>query len=389
MTTTTEPPRATAAPAPARPISPGPARRRLLTDLDHPGEVLRHVTPNWFAAVRGTGIVANAAATLPLQTPALHALALAVWALASALLVTVALAFAAHWSRHRQQARAYAHDPVMSQFYGAPAMALLTVGAGTQLVGEGVLGRGLALAVFGTLWVAGTALGLATSLWVPFRMITAHDHDTAVALPAWLMPIVPPMVSASTGALLLAHVPAGQARLTMLLGLYGLLGMSLVIGLLTLAMVYGRLVHSGPPPVQAAPTVWITLGMVGQSITAANLLGTQARIVVDARTAFGLHVAGVAYGAVMAGFAVLLVSLATALTVHAARRGLRFSLAWWSFTFPVGTLVTGLSDWGTAAGARPVQDLATALFGVLLLAWLTVATRTARATKSGSVFLPG
>jgi tellurite resistance protein TehA-like permease len=196
------------------------------------------------------------------------------------------------------------------------------------------------------------------------------------------------MVSASTGALLLAHVPSGQERLTLLLGLYALLGLSLVIGLLTLALVYGRLVHSGPPAVQAAPTVWIMLGIVGQSITAANLLGTQAGIVVDARTAFGLHLAGIVYGAAMAGFAVLLFTLATALTVHAARRGLRFSLAWWSFTFPVGTLVTGLSDWGTAVGDRPVQALATGLYGVLLLIWLLVVTGTARATRSGEAFVP-
>jgi C4-dicarboxylate transporter/malic acid transport protein len=359
-----------------------------LTALDQPSDVLRHVTPNWFAAVMGTGIVANAAATLPLQAPALRGLALAVWVLASTLLLALTVAFATHWVRYREMARDYAHDPVMSQFYGAPAMALLTVGAGTQLLGPAVLGRGPALAVFVTLWVVGTAMGLATSMWVPFRMITAHDHDRAVALPAWLMPVVPPMVSASTGALLLAHVPSGQARLTLLLGLYALLGLSLVVGLLTLALVYGRLVHSGPPAVQAAPTVWIMLGIVGQSITAANLLGTQSGIVVDARAAFGLHLAGIVYGAAMAGFAVLLFTLATALTVHAARRGLRFSLAWWSFTFPVGTLVTGLSDWGTAAGDRPVQDLATGLYGVLLLIWLLVVTGTARATRSGEAFVP-
>jgi C4-dicarboxylate transporter/malic acid transport protein len=384
MTTTTADPYTTGGPRRPR----APAHSGLLPALEHPSDVLQHVTPNWFAAVMGTGIVANAAATLQLRTPALLAIAFAVWALASTLLVVLSLAFAAHWVRHRETARAYAQDPVMSQFYGAPAMALLTVGAGTQLVGYELLGRGLALAVFGTLWVLGTALGLATSMWVPFRMITAHDRRTVVALPAWLMPIVPPMVSASTGALLLAHVPSGQARFTLLLGLYGLFGISLVLGMLTLSLVYGRLVNAGPLPVQAAPTIWITLGMVGQSITAANLLGSQAGLVVDQQTALGLHVLGIAYGAVMTGFALLLVSLATALTVHAARRGLRFSLSWWSFTFPLGTLVTGLSALGTATGARPVEDLAATLFGVLVLVWLTVTTRTARAVRSGSIFLP-
>jgi len=364
------------------------ARYGLFAALERPGQLLEHLTPNWYASIMGTGIVANAAATLPVQSPLLHAFAIGVWALAATALVLLTTAFAAHWIGHRENARAYADHPVASQFYGAPAMALLTVGAGTQLLGRDVLGASTALGVFAVLWSLGTALGLATALWVPFRMITAHDHDTAVALPAWLMPIVPPMVSSSTGALLLAHVPAGQPRLDLLLALYALFGVSLVIGLITIGLVYGRLVHGGPPPVQAAPTIWITLGMIGQSITAANLLGSQAANVLDARTAFGLHVAGLLYGVVMGGFGALAFALATALTVHAARRGLRFSLTWWSFTFPVGTCVTGASALGHAAGSGLVRGLAVALYVLLLGAWATVATHTLRATRTGTVFLP-
>ena len=56
----------------------------------HPlGDVVRGVAPNWFAAVMGTGIVAIAAATLPLRVPGLRAFALAVWVLAAALLVVL------------------------------------------------------------------------------------------------------------------------------------------------------------------------------------------------------------------------------------------------------------------------------------------------------------
>lgn len=370
-----------------------PARHRLdrwglLSALDRPGQLLEHLTPNWYASIMGTGIVANATAALPVQSTGLRLFALVVWAVAGAALVALTLAFVAHWTRHRATARHYADHPVMSQFYGAPAMALLTVGAGSLLLGGRVLGAGPALAVDAVLWTAGTVLGLATSMWVPFRMITAHDHDRTVALPAWLMPVVPPMVSASTGALLLPHLPAGQVRLALLLALYAMFGLSLLIGLVTITLVYGRLVHGGPPPVQAAPTVWITLGMIGQSITAANLLGSQAAVVVDARTAFGLHVAGLLYGAVMLGFGVLVFSLATALTVHAARRGLRFSLTWWSFTFPVGTCVTGTAALGRAAGSTAVAGLSIGLYAVLLVAWAVVATHTLRASRTGTVFLP-
>ncbi len=176
------------------------ARVGLLTGLQRPGQLFENITPNWFASVMGTGIVANAAATLPVHVPGLHTFAVAVWVFATSALVLLGGAFAVYWTRHRQAARAHAAHPVMSQFYGAPPMAMLTVGAGALLLGKNLIGLPGALTVDWVLWTAGTLTGLATSLWIPYRMITAHDHGTVAALPAWLMPIVPPMVSASTGA---------------------------------------------------------------------------------------------------------------------------------------------------------------------------------------------
>ena len=46
------------------------------------------------------------------------------------------LATAVHWLRCPEYARRHHHDPAMAPFYGAPPMALLTVGAGALLVGR-------------------------------------------------------------------------------------------------------------------------------------------------------------------------------------------------------------------------------------------------------------
>lgn len=363
----------------------------LLRDLDSPGSMIEHITPNWFASVMGTGIVATAAATLPVQNIVLHVAAVVMWLLASTALVVVSALFAAHWLAHRRVALAYTAHPVMMQFYGAPPMALLTVGAGASLVGVDILGQSLATSIFVVLWTVGTALGLATSVVVPYVMITRRRIADTVALPAWLMPVVPPMVSASTGALLLPHIADGQWRLAMLVGCYALFGLALVTGLMVTTAVLGRLLHGDVLPVQAAPTIWITLGVIGQSVTAANLLGADAAMVFTgdrSEVATALHAAGILFGTVMGGFGAMMFALATALTLHAARRGLRFSLAWWSFTFPIGTCVTGAAALGRALESSAVEALAVVLFAVLVTAWTTVATRTVREAYRGRVFLP-
>ena len=185
----------------------------------------RDLGPNWFAAVMGTGIVANAGAVLPVRVPGLRVFATAVWALAAAVLIALTAAWVVHWIRYPERARGHAADPVMAQFWGAPPMALLTVGAGTLLLGRGLIGTGAAVTADWVLWGAGTALGLVTACWIPYLMMTRHDIGPDAAFGGWLMPVVPPMVSAATGALLIPYASPGQG-LTLLLACYALFGIS-------------------------------------------------------------------------------------------------------------------------------------------------------------------
>lgn len=363
-------------------------RRHPLSQLERPGQLFEHITPNWFASVMGTGIVANAAATLPVHSVELRTFATVVWALASCALVALTVVFAVHWLRHPANAHGYAEHPVMSLFYGAPPMAMLTVGAGTLLLGKDVIGEPSAVHIAATLWVLGTVTGVATSVLIPYRMVR---RGLSNALPAWLMPVVPPMVSATTGALLLPYVGGDGVRVWLLATCYGLFGLSLVLGVAAMMLIYPSLWRGDGPVIQAAPTVWITLGLVGQSITAANLLGDEAVHVLGsahASLAQALHAFGIGYGVAASILGTGAAVVAFTVTARAMRNGLRFSLTWWSFTFPVGTCVTGASALGSALGLGAMSALAVVLYVVLLSAWVVVAAHTVRGSISGRVFLP-
>ena len=84
-----------------------PPRRGFLRDLERPRCVWANVTPNWFAAVMGTGIVAVAAASLPEQFPGMRSAATAVWALAAVMLVGLGVLTALHWRQHPATARGH------------------------------------------------------------------------------------------------------------------------------------------------------------------------------------------------------------------------------------------------------------------------------------------
>lgn len=317
------------------------------------------MAPHWFASVMGTGIVATAAVAL----------------FAALIVATV------------RRPRSYLGDPALMHAYGAPPMAAMTVGAGTLIFGPALIGEPAALTIAGILWFAGTLGGLAAAVVIPYVRMTRHRHPSVVGTggpapagreairPAaagaphggWLLPVVPPMVSAATGAALIPHAPAGHLRLTLLVACYTMAALSLLATAAHLPAIWRH--RAGAP----APTLWIVLGPLGQSITAVNLLGRQAGHVLPPPEAAALHTLGLAYGLPTAGLALLWAGLAV---THTVRRPPPFAPNWWSFTFPVGTCVTGVSALATGTGSAVLRMLAVLLYAGLVGAWATVAGRT-------------
>ncbi|MFJ7129990.1 TDT family transporter [Streptomyces sp. NPDC098101] len=344
---------------------------------------VRHLGPNWYASVMGTAIVATAGAGLPVRVPGLRTVCAAVWALSLAMLLVLLAARALHWIHHRDRARAHLMDPAVAPFYGCLSMALLAVGGGTLVVGRDWTGLPAAVALDAVLFGAGTLIGLAAAVAVPYLMVAHHRIEGAS--PVWLLPVVAPMVSAALGPLLVPHLPAGQAQQTLLIACHALFGVSLLATLVMLPLVFGRLVTAGPPPLALTPTLFLVLGPLGQSTTAANKFADAAPGVLPAPYAHGFAAFAVLYGVPVMGFALLWLALAGAMVLRARRRGMGFAMTFWAFTFPVGTCVTGAEGLAAHTGLAVFRWLAVGLYALLVAAWLLAGARTLRGLVSGAL----
>ncbi|NLU66241.1 TDT family transporter [Streptomyces sp. HNM0574] len=352
----------TLAHSPVRPLPPpGPGTARL-----------RHLAPNWYAAVMGTAIIAGAGAALPWHPGWLRPALTVVWTVSALMLAALLTARSWHWLRHTEQARAHLRDPAVAPFYGCLPMALLAVGGGA--LATGIPGGATVDLV---LWSAGTALGVVTAVGVPYLMVVRHEITPGKASPVWLLPVVAPMVSAALGPPLAEQLPAGQGRSAMLLGCFALFGMSLFATLLILPAVFSGLVHHGAPAVPATPTLVLVLGPLGQSTTAVGNLA-------DAAPG-GFTAASVLYGVPVMGFALMWLLLSAAMVLRALRHGMRFTMTWWAFTFPVGTCVTGAAALARHTGLHALNWLAAALYALLVTAWAVALFRTGRGLLSGEL----
>ncbi|MEU2876570.1 TDT family transporter [Streptomyces sp. NPDC007070] len=346
---------------------------------------VRHLGPNWYGSVMGTAAVGSAGGALPVHVPGLRTVCTAVWCLSLALLAVLLAARALHWVHHRDQARAHLLDPAAAPFYGCLAMALLAVGGGALSVGRGWIGASPALALDTVLFTAGTVVGLVAAVAVPYLMAVHHRIEPHQATPVWLLPVVAPMVSAALGPALVAHLPAGQARQTLLLGCVAMFGLSLLATLALLPLVLGRLLVAGPLPLALTPTLFLVLGPLGQSTTAAGAFADAAPGALPAPYGSAFTAFAVLYGVPVMGFAALWFAFAAAQVVRAGRRGMGFAMTWWSFTFPVGTCVTGASALARHTHLAAYEGLAVALYAVLVVAWAAAAVHTARGLVSGAL----
>ncbi|MFD8914410.1 TDT family transporter [Streptomyces sp. NPDC059575] len=344
---------------------------------------VRHLGPHWYSAVMGTAALAGAGAALPARVRPPQPVLATVWTLSLVLLIALLAARALHWTHHRDQARAHLLDPATAPFYGCLSMALLAVGGAALTAGHGLLGTGTAVALDAVLFTAGTAVGLAAAVAVPYLMVVRHRIEPGQVTPVWLLPLVAPMVSAALGPALVPHLPPGQPRETLLLGCFALFGLSLLATLLMLPLILARLLVVGPLPLALTPALFLVLGPLGQSTTATGAVADLAPGVVPEPYVHGLAVFAVLYGVPVMGFALLWLAFAAAQVVRAWRRGMGFSLTWWAFTFPVGTCVTGAASLARHTGLTAYAVLAGALYVLLLAAWTAAASGTVRGLLSG------
>ncbi|MBB2988108.1 TDT family transporter [Terracoccus luteus] len=342
------------------PAEPAPADA---TRLPGPG-------PMWFSSVMGTGILSTLLGREATSTRWLLVPASGLMLIAVVLLVGLSVAFGARVAADRSVLTDTLRDVAVVPTWGTVSMGVLSVGSSlVTVVPQLAPGRldGWAVGADAVLWTAGTLLGVVTAFG--FAVVLVR-RDVGRPMPVWGLPVVPPMVSATTGAALVPHVGGAVGHLALLVASVACFFLSLFLGGLVFALAYHHHWRVAPLPVAASISTWIPLGVVGQSTAAAQALATQTAALFTPGEAPAVHVLADAYGLLMVVVAVPVVAHAVRLTVRGFRAGLAFAPGWWALTFPIGTLALGCRMLGEsvtrgAAGAGSASSAGSGLLGLL------------------------
>jgi C4-dicarboxylate transporter/malic acid transport protein len=368
-------------------VTPG---YKPFSHLQHPREVIRQFTPNWFAATMGTGVLALALAQLPLAIPGLHAVAEGLWLFNILLFTLFTAAYAARWIMFFDEARRIFGHSTVSMFFGTIPMGLATIINGFLLFGLPRWGDGV-IELVEVLWWIDVAMSLACGVLIPYMMFTRQEHSIDQMTAVWLLPVVAAEVAAASGGLLAPHLNDAHAQLIVLTTSYVLWAFSLPVAFSILTILLLRMALHKLPHENMAASSWLALGPIGTGALGMLLLGGEAPAIFAANGLPGVgEIAsglGLVAGITLWGFGLWWMLMALLITLRYLRDGIPFNLGWWGFTFPLGVYSLATLKLASILNLTFFSVFGTALVFLLAAMWMIVGKRTVQGAWRGELFV--
>ena len=360
--------------------------------LQHKQDLIRHFTPNWFTVVMGTGVVALILPFIALAPQWMWSIGAGLWQISIVLFILFSGMYLSRWILYPQEAKQIFQHPVMSLFLGAIPMALATLINGALKFGTTLYTEFLGVSIITWaeyLWYVDVLMAIAIAWCVPFLMFSRQQHALQGMTAVWLLPIVACEVAASSGGLLLAHLPAQAHAVHILLGSYLLWGISVFPAFAILSILLLRLALHQLPSKEMAISSWLALGPIGTGALALVLLGEQAPRILTAVNLVDLGQVllqgGVFAALVLLGFGVWWFGVAILITLKHLR-DLPFNLGWWAMTFPFGVFSLAVIHLAEHTQLNAIQQCGTFFAVLLCTLWTLVMLKTMQGFYRGSLF---
>ena len=371
----------------ANSIKPG---IKPFSHLQHPREVIRQFTPNWFAATMGTGVLALALAQLPVAMPAMRAFAEALWLFNIALFLLFTALYAARWLLFFDEARRIFGHSTVSMFFGTIPMGLATIINGFLVFGLPRWGDGV-IHLAEVLWWLDVAMSLACGVLIPYMMFTRQEHSIDQMTAVWLLPVVAAEVAAVSGGLLAPHLADAHSQLVVLVTSYVLWAFSLPVAFSILTILLLRMALHKLPHENMAASSWLALGPIGTGALGMLVLGGDAPLIFAANGLPGVgEIAaglGLVAGITLWGLGLWWMLMALLITVRYLRAGIPFNLGWWGFTFPLGVYSLATLKLASTLNLTFFSVSGCVLVALLAVMWLIVGKRTVLGAWRGELFV--
>ncbi|CAG1976389.1 unnamed protein product [Fusarium graminearum] len=352
------------------------------------------VTWQWFPCTMSTGGLANLLGEQPYTFTGLQTIGKVVFILNLVLFVTFTCLMIARFCIKPRAFATSLHHPSESFFFGSFWVSIALILNGAQSYGGPATGEWFVTAMRVVFWIyyACEMIVAVTQYHIIFE---TERLDISEALPAWILPAYPFLVTGILAAKIAGSQPQWSAVQMIVAGLMGQ-GLGWMLALFIYAVYLSRLIQHQLPAPSKRPGMFIAVGPTAFTCAGLISLGTQAKSSLpdDFLGNLSVPLGELWYAmSVPVGLFIWLVAIwFSALSVLSVLRGIRhmeFSLTWWALIFPNVGLALATINVGKNLNSRGIQIFASALTVVLVALWFVCAAAHIRAVMRRDLLAVG
>ncbi|TWH47713.1 hypothetical protein [Sporomusa sp. KB1] len=338
---------------------------------DYFSQVVRNLSPAWFASVMGTGIFALASKNYACYWAGLNNAAVFLWGINIVLFLGLIVPWLLRWFFYQDYALRDLNHPITGQFYATMPIGCLVLAADFMTFGPSYIGTDLSLTTAKGLWITGAVLSLTTAVIIPtlnyFNKVTIEDIN-----PAWFMPPVSLIVVPIAGAPLIPYWPQTLQKVMLLINFVSW-GLGFFLFMYIAVICFYRLFVAPILPGSLIPTIWIYLGPIGAGTVSLLNLGHASLQFMNNTWIPVINIFGLIYW----GFGFWWLIAASVITItYILRNNLPYAISWWAYTFPLGAYTVATYLISINLECEEIRIFGVLCYCLLAFCWLTVFFKT-------------
>ena len=355
--------------------------------------IVLNFSPSWFSVNMGTGIISVLLYNSPHQFSGLKVIATIFYCLNCVLfLIFLLLTIARHIVYPFTLSKTLLHS-AQSMFFGTLPMGLGTIVSATVLIMVPPYGR-WAVNLAWSLWWIELILTVLSCFGIPFIMFNIHELQMDKMTAAWLLPIVPAVVTAASGGVLAIVLKPEEALITLIIS-YCFWGLGMGLSFLVIALYFHRLTIYKLPEAEFIVSAFLPLGPLGQGAysliqmaVASQKVFVQTNFLRGSSSAEIILIISIIMGLMLWGFGLWwLVHGASSVIVRYMKGRIPFNMGFWGFIFPLGVYTSATIILGKVLQSSFFSYLSIVFIILLVILWIIVAFGTIKRAVNGSIFV--
>lgn len=352
-------------------------------------EIIKNFNPSWFSVIMGTGIIPVALFLNRNIIPIFYQVAQLFFIISLLLFIIIFIPWIIRFFKYFKNVKSDLMHPVKASFFSTFPISIMILAINFLVVGKSIFGEKISLKIAVYLFAIGSVGILLFGFIILSIIFINNEINLSHANFAWFIPCVSHLFIPIVGFDLVSYFKnSPYAYCLFIISIVGL-GIGFIIFIYTACAVYHRYVFHELLTPNLSPTIFIGIVPTALITTICPKITTAVNSITFNKGVDAVLLISKLTGLATWGFSVWwFVISVIVIFYYIVNKKLIYSLSWWAFTFPIGSLAVSTGNINKLYNLAFFDYTLTGFIVLMISVWIIVAFQTLKAVIDNSIFQP-